>query len=129
MSDDVLRRLRRRAVKELSSNTTYPIPYREEYAETRSVFHLHHRSNSVKRGVKLHARVCVCVCIYIYIYNSLLFFLSTKAFGVLSTLLKRFGGIDDTTLLFIASKTQHQHDNGCFVVSMVLVFEHHQREE
>ena len=117
-------------MKELSSNTTYPIPYREEYAETRSVFHLHHRSNSVKRGVKLHACVCVCVCVYIYIYNSLLFFLSTKAFGVLSTLLKRFGGIDDTTLLFIASKTQHQHFDGCcFVVSMVLVFEHHQREE
>jgi len=70
------------------------------------------------------------VCVYIY--NSLLFFLqflflSFDAFGVLSTL-KRFGGIDDTTL-FIASKTQ-QHD-GCFVVStgeMVLVFEH-QREE
>jgi len=69
------------------------------------------------------------VCVYIY--NSLLFFLqflflSFDAFGVLSTL-KRFGGIDDTTL-FIASKTQQQHDNGCFVVSMVLVFEH-QREE
>ena len=127
MSDDVYD-VYDDARKELSSNTTYPIPYREEYAETRSVFHLHHRSNSVKRGVKLHA--CVCVCIYIY--NSLLFFLqflflSFDAFGVLSTL-KRFGGIDDTTLLFIASKTQHQHDNGCFVVSMVLVFEH-QREE
>tara|TARA_B000000441_G_C21578782_1_gene253047 strand:- start:30 stop:251 length:222 start_codon:yes stop_codon:yes gene_type:complete len=73
--------------------------------------------------------------VYIYIYNSLLFFLqflflSFDAFGVLSTL-KRFGGIDDTTLLFIASKTQQHHDNGCFVVSneMVLVFEHHQREE
>ena len=77
--------------------------------------------------MKLHA--CVCVCIYIY--NSLLFFLqflflSFDAFGVLSTL-KRFGGIDDTTL-FIASKTQQHHD-GCFVVSMVLVFEHQQREE
>lgn len=124
MSDDVYD-VYDDARKELSSNTTYPIPYREEYAETRSVFHLHHRSNSVKRGVKLHA----CVCIYIY--NSLLFFLqflflSFDAFGVLSTL-KRFGGIDDTTL-FIASKTQQQHDNGCFVVSMVLVFEH-QREE
>ena len=124
MSDDVYD-VYDDARKELSSNTTYPIPYREEYAETRSVFHLHHRSNSVKRGVKLHA----CVCIYIY--NSLLFFLqflflSFDAFGVLSTL-KCFGGIDDTTL-FIASKTQQQHDNGCFVVSMVLVFEH-QREE
>ena len=66
MSDDVYD-VYDDARKELSSNTTYPIPYREEYAETRSVFHLHHRSNSVKRGVKLHA----CV----YIYNSLLFFL------------------------------------------------------
>ena len=47
------------ARKELSSNTTYPIPYREEYAETRSVFHLHHRSKSVKRGVKVHVYVAV----------------------------------------------------------------------
>ena len=77
MSDDVYD-VYDDARKELSSNTTYPIPYREEYAETRSVFHLHHRSNSVKRGVKLHA----CVCIYIYIivffsFSNFSFFLST----------------------------------------------------
>ena len=79
MSDDVYD-VYDDARKELSSNTTYPIPYREEYAETRSVFHLHHRSNSVKRGVKLHA--CVCVCVYIYIivffsFSNFSFFLST----------------------------------------------------
>ena len=79
MSDDVYD-VYDDARKELSSNTTYPIPYREEYAETRSVFHLHHRSNSVKRGVKLHAYVCVCVYIYIIVFfsfSNFSFFLST----------------------------------------------------
>ena len=76
MSDDVYYDVYDDARKELSSNTTYPIPYREEYAETRSVFHLHHRSNSVKRGVKLHA------CVYVYIivffsFSNFSFFVST----------------------------------------------------
>ena len=64
MSDDVYD-VYDDARKELSSNTTYPIPYREEYAETRSVFHLHHRSNSVKRGVKLHACVYMCPVVFV----------------------------------------------------------------
>ena len=80
--------------------------------------------------MKLHA----CVCVYVYIYNSLLFFLqflflSFDAFGVLSTL-KRFKVALRHHIIYIASKTHHHHDGCCFVVcEMVLVFEHHQREE
>ena len=72
MSDDVYD-VYDDARKELSSNTTYPIPYREEYAETRSVFHLHHRSKSVKRGVKVHVYI---VFFFLSLSVSLSFFLS-----------------------------------------------------